>query len=85
MIDHLVDALNKDHLNFSIADLYEENDTDYLLLIVEKEVAIVVEAVYNGKTVYFSRLPQVKRDRITSVFAKRIKENALKDIQAQAQ
>lgn len=85
MIDRLVDALNKDHLNFCIADLYEENDTDYLLLIVEKEVAIVVEAVYNGKTVYFSRLSQVKKNRITSVFAKRIKENALKDIQAQAQ
>ena len=64
MIDHLIDELNKDRLSYCIADLYEENDTDYLLLIVEKEVAIAVEVIYNGKSVSFSRLHQSKRNRI---------------------
>lgn len=81
MIDHLVDALNKDCLSFCIADLYEENDTDYLLLIIEKEVAIAVEVIYSGKSVSFSRLCQSKRNHITSIFAERFKAGSHNEYQ----
>lgn len=77
MIDQIVNELNYNHLSYCIEDLYEENDTDYVLLNVEKEMLIALAVIYVGKSVSFSRLCQSKREQIISIFTDRFMEDRL--------
>ena len=68
MFDRVVNELNCNQISYRIVDLYEEDDNDYVLLVIEKELVVALEVNYAGKTVSFSRLCQSKKSILFPFF-----------------
>lgn len=71
MINKYISWLNANKVSFSIQDLYEENETDYVLLFVDQKQTVVVKVGYVAGEVYFLPVEDDRKNNITSVFSER--------------
>lgn len=71
MINKYISWLNENKVSFSIQDLCEENETDYVLLFVDQKQTVVVKVGYAAGEVYFLPVEDDRKNSITSVFSER--------------
>lgn len=71
LINKYISWLNENKVSFSIQDLCEENETDYVLLFVDQKQTVVVKVGYTAGEVYFLRVEDDRKNSITSVFSER--------------
>lgn len=70
MINKIISRLNDQTTKFTIHDLYEERDIDYLLISIGSLLA-VVEVDYSGD-ISFKRISKDKRTQILQIFSLRL-------------
>lgn len=70
MINKIISRLNDQTTKFTIHDLYEERDIDYLLISTGSLLA-VVEVDYSGD-ISFKRISKDKRTQILQIFSLRL-------------
>lgn len=70
MINKIISRLNDQTMKFTIHDLYEERDIDYLLISTGSLLA-VVEVDYSGD-ISFKRISKDKRTQILQIFSLRL-------------
>ena len=71
MINKYISWLNENKVSFSIQDLCEENETDYVLLFVDQKQIVAVKVGYAAGEVYFLPVEDDRKNNITSVFSER--------------